>query len=290
MAGKLAIAETDTSDLLGDLKRLGFTEYEAKIYVQLLRMPPSTAYEISKGANVPRPNTYHALEALAQRGAVLPVSENPVRYVAASPREFLAAISHQTSALCTDLSDRLSALSPFADDQYVWTLRGDAAVHGKIETLIAGSRESVWIKASDTVLRRHTEVLRQAAMRRIDVFIVLFGPDADEFRFGDTCRIYIHEGNGVRMGSTDNLFTLAIDHVEALTASVEGDVVAAHTRSRPIVTMAESLVRHDYYMAEIFARFGPQIDEAFGPYLRDLRLACFSDEQARTFKERTGLS
>jgi sugar-specific transcriptional regulator TrmB len=289
LAGKLAIAATDNGDFFGDLKRLGFTEYEAKIYVQLLRMPPSTAYEISKGANVPRPNTYHALEALAQRGAVLPVSENPVRYVAAAPHEFLTAISHQTRALCTDLAERLAALSPAADDQYVWTLRGDAAVHSKIETLIAGSRESVWVKASDTVLRRHTEALRAAALRGIDIFIVLFGPDAEEFRFSETCRVYIHEGNGVRMGTADNLFTLAIDHVETLTAAVEGEVIAAHTRNRPIVNMAESLVRHDYYMAEIFARFGTQIDEAFGPYLRDLRLACFSPEQVASFKQRTGL-
>lgn len=290
MTGKLAIAANSTDDLLADLRRLGFTESEGKIYVQLLRMPPSTAYEISKGANVPRPNTYHSLEALAQRGAVLPVSENPVRYVASPPHDFLTALSNQTRSLCTDLAGRLEALSPSADDQYVWTLHGEVSVHSKIETLIEGSRTSIWIKASDTVLRRHTEVLRKAAARGIDIFIVLFGPDPDEFRFGPTCRVYIHEGNGVRMGTTDNLFTLSIDHVETLTAAVEAEVVASHTRNRPIVNLAESLVRHDYYMAEIFARFGPQIDEAFGPYLRDLRLACFSPEQAESFKSRTGLT
>lgn len=290
MAGKLAIAANDTDDFLADLRRLGFTESEGKIYVQLLRMPPSTAYEISKGANVPRPNTYHSLEALAQRGAVLPVSENPVRYVASPPRDFLAALSNQTRTLCTDLAERLEALSPSADDQYVWTLHGEVSVHSKIDALIEGSRTSIWIKASDSVLRRHTEVLRKAAARGIDIFIVMFGPDADEFRFGPTCRVYIHEGNGVRMGTTDNLFTLSIDHVETLTAAVEAEVVASHTRNRPIVNLAESLVRHDYYMAEIFARFGAQIDEAFGPYLRDLRLACFSPEQAASFKKRTGLA
>ncbi|MFK8253360.1 TrmB family transcriptional regulator [Ancylobacter terrae] len=290
MAGKLAIAAHESGDLLADLKRLGFTEYEAKIYIQLLRMPPSTAYEISKGASVPRPNTYHSLEALAQRGAVLPVSENPVRYVAAPPKDFLAALSSQTRALCSDLSERLSAIAPSPDDQYVWMLRGEGSVHAKIDTLIEESAVSIWVKASDTVLRRHTEALRRAAARGLEIFIVLFGPDAEEFRFGPTCRVYIHEGNGVRMGTTDNLFTLSIDHVEVLTAMVEGEVIAAYTRNPPIVNLAESLVRHDYYMAEIFARLGPQIDEAFGPYLRDLRLACFSPEQAASFKLRTGLS
>src|SRR3546814_6812512 len=96
---------------------------------------PATAYEIAKAASVPRPNTYHALEVLAKRGAVLPVSENPIRYVAANPREFLDSISRQTKALCTDLAGKLATVAPTPDDQYVWTLRGDQVVHDKIAAM-----------------------------------------------------------------------------------------------------------------------------------------------------------
>lgn len=290
MAGKLAVTHTMSSDLLQDLKRLGFTEYEARVYVQLLLQNPATAYEIAKAAGVPRPNTYQALESLSKRGAALPVSENPVRYVAAEPQELLDSIARQTKSLCSDLSEKLAALAPTPDDQYVWTLRGDAVVHDKISAMIEDSRETIWIKAADDVVRRHKDALRRAAERDIDILMVLFGPDPDEFRFTDKCRIYIHEANGVRMGTADNLFTLAVDQVEMLTATVAGEVIAAHTRNRPIVNVAESLIRHDYYMAEIFARLGPEIDEAFGPYLRDLRLGCFTPEQAASFKNRTGLS
>jgi HTH-type transcriptional regulator, sugar sensing transcriptional regulator len=289
VAGKLSVAQNASSDLVADLKRLGFTEYEARVYIQLLRQSPATAYEVSKSSNVPRPNTYHALDALAQRGAVLPVNENPVRYVAADPEALFETISRQTRALCANISDRLSAMTPERDDQYVWTLQGDAAVHDRIDQLIDESRQSLYIKAADDVLRRHTAALRRAAERGVETLIVLFGFDADEFRFTPNCRVYIHEANGVRMGTADNLFTLAVDHAEMLTAATDGEVIAAHTRNRPIVTMAASLVRHDYYMAEIFARFGPEIDAAFGPYLRDLRLGVFSAEQATSFFARTGL-
>ncbi|ESR25645.1 TrmB family transcriptional regulator [Lutibaculum baratangense] len=289
MAGKLAVTQDASSDLLQDLKRLGFTEYEARVYVQLLRQSPATAYEIAKAASVPRPNTYQALESLTKRGAALPVSENPVRYVAAEPEEFLASIARQTKSLCTDLADRLTSLAPKADDQYVWTLRGEPVVHDRIAALIASSRESIWIKASDDVVRLHKEALKAAAERGVEILMVLFGFDADEFRFTDRCRIYIHEANGVRMGTADNLFTLAVDHVEMLTAAMTDEFIAAHSRNRPIVTVAESLIRHDYYMAEIFARFGEEINAAFGPHLRDLRLGCFSPEQAASFKRRTGL-
>jgi hypothetical protein len=53
--------------------------------------------------------------------------------------------------------------------------------------------------------------------------------------------------------------------------------------------MADTLIRHDYYMAEIHARFGEQIDRAFGRHLRDLRLKTFSRDQIASFREKTGL-
>src|SRR3546814_6799297 len=181
-AGKLAVTHTFAMDLLQDLKRLGFTEYEARVYVQLLRQNPATAYEIAKAASVPRPNTYHALEALAKRGAVLPVSENPIRYVGADPREFLNSISRQTKALCTDLAGKLATVAPIPDDQYVWALRGDQVVHDKIEAMIADSRDSLWIKAAEAVVRRHQRALKEAADRGVHNLTGVFGCRAEDVR------------------------------------------------------------------------------------------------------------
>ncbi len=275
--------------ILAGMRQLGFTDYEARIYVQLLKTSPATAYEISKAAGVPRANTYAALEALAQRGAVLPVNEEPLRYVAAPPKTLFEGIARQTRTLCGDLSAQLSALAPTSEDAYVWTAHGDIAVQDKIEVMIAESRQSIWIKAADDVIRRHKPSLQKAAARGVALMVVLFGKDAGEFRFNKNCRVYIHESDGTRMGTADNLFTIAVDHQKMLTANMEGDVMAAYTSCVPIVTMAQSLIRHDLYMAEIFARFGPQIDKAFGPYLRDIRMSCFTPDQINSFKQRTGL-
>ncbi|TKA97619.1 TrmB family transcriptional regulator [Cereibacter changlensis] len=289
MSGMIATLGVLPPEVLADLRALGFTDYEARVYIQLLRQSPATAYEVSKNAGVPRPNTYNALESLAQRGAVLAVSEGPARYVAAPPDQLLDGLSRQTSALCNRVSAKLAAMVWTVDDQHVWTLSGEEQVHAKIDALIDGCGESLMIKVAADILRRHKPALQRAADRGVEMLVVLFGEDADEFRMGPGCKIYIHEGNGVRMGKTDNLFTIASDHVEMVTATIQKQVVAVHTRNAPIVTMAESLIRHDFYMAEIFARFGDQIDAAFGPYLRDLRLACFTPEQAESFKQKTGL-
>ena len=291
MSGRLSLETRATpDDVLADLKRLGFTDYEARIYSALLQQnAPSTAYELSKATGVPRPNAYTALESLTQRGAALPVSEAPIRYAAAPPDDLLGGIALHTKQLCADLSLRLSSLAAPATDQHVWTLDGDRAIHAKIDQLIDGCTEMLMIKAPDDILSRHLAALTRAGERGVAMLIVVFGPDAQRFTFGPRCRTYIHEGNGVRMGSTDNLFTIAADHAEMVTARIADQSQAVHTRNGPIVNMAESLIRHDYYMAEIFLRFGDAIDAAFGPHLRDLRLGCFTPEQAESFRRKTGL-
>ena len=165
---------------LDGLRQLGFTDYEARIYVQLLKLSPATAYEVSKAAGVPRANAYAALEALARRGAVLPVTQEPLRYVAAPPKALFESISRQTRVLCSELSSELSAFAPADQDSYVWTAHGDSAVQGRIEAMIAESRRSIWIKAADDVIRRHKAALQKAAARGVSLIIVLFGKDPDE--------------------------------------------------------------------------------------------------------------
>jgi sugar-specific transcriptional regulator TrmB len=285
-------AESEISvpaDLIQDFRRLGFTEYEAKIYMQLLMESPATAYEIAKATGVPRPNTYNALESLAKRGAVLPVSENPVRYVAAPPDRHLNNLGRETMAICSTLVKELARLRAPADDPYVWNVKGEAAIFQKINTLISQSSRSICVKAAADVLRTYADALRTAADRGVDILIVLFGTDAEEFRFNDRCQVFLHEGNGVRMGTADNLFTITIDHSEVVTASTD-QMTAFHTRNHAVVLMADTLIRHDYYMAEIYLRFGEQIDAAFGPHLKELRLRRFTEEQIRSFRERTGLN
>ncbi len=41
-------------NLQANLAAIGFTEYEAKVYLALLRDSPTTGYQLSKKAGVPR--------------------------------------------------------------------------------------------------------------------------------------------------------------------------------------------------------------------------------------------
>ena len=278
-AGRTRTATTAHAQLAPDLQALGFSDYEARTYIALLQSSPATAYEVAKAAGLPRANTYDALEACTKKGAVQPFSQAPVRYVPVDPRVLMSRIEGDISRRCKQLASRLSQVKTSESPEFVWTIEDEPRISAKISEMIDSARIHVWIKAHSALIDRHATELRAAAERGVTILIILFGQDPERFRFSSNVNVYLHEGNGIRIGTADNLFTITTDFENALTANMRGDVQAAHTRNRNIVTMAESLIRHDVYMAEIFLRFGQQIDEAFGPFLVSLRRKYFSPQQ-----------
>jgi HTH-type transcriptional regulator, sugar sensing transcriptional regulator len=63
----------------------------------------------------------------------------------------------------------------------------------------------------------------------------------------------------------------------------------SYTRNRAIVNLAESLLRHEIYFAEIFEMFGQQIQEKFGPAMIELRRKYLPRPQVEALEELLGL-
>jgi sugar-specific transcriptional regulator TrmB len=263
----------------GELKSLGFSDYEIRTYVALLQDNPATAYQISKNANIPRANAYSVLEGLSRKNAVLAVSKNPARFVPVSPDALFQQIARDTQERCSYLEEELSMIDTSDATEAVWNIEGQIKIDKKTKEIISVAKRHVWIKADKVIVERFVNELSDASKRGVSLLIVLFGIDHNPFEFSGDATVLLHEGNGVRMGDADNLFTISTDFETALTANVTGVPTAAYTQSRPVVTISESLIRHDMYMAEIFMKFGKEIDEEFGPHLFKLRSRYFSDQQ-----------
>ncbi|MBE0613003.1 MAG: TrmB family transcriptional regulator [Burkholderiales bacterium] len=269
-----------------DLQSLGFTSYEARVYMALLRYNPATAYEVSKQTGLARANVYNALERLAMKLAVQPVNENPGRYVPVDPKLLLDRIAHITTSRCSDLVDKLSATKAVETTEFVWTLTGDDNIHAKMTDMIDKSRKHIWVKAAHHLLSPHIRDLKVAAERGIKVLIILFGEPAQVsfYEFSPTVKIYLHESTGMMVGMSDRLLTLTTDFEEAMTATMGTDGYGVFTRSRPVVNIAESLIRHEIYVAEIFGHFGEELDKTFGPALLSLRQQYLPNDQIAMLK------
>ena len=62
------------------LKNLGFSEYEARTYVALTELGPSTAKEISNYSKLPRNKTYDMLRKLELKNRIISLPVTPRKY------------------------------------------------------------------------------------------------------------------------------------------------------------------------------------------------------------------
>lgn len=94
-------------DLIEQLREVGLTANEAKIYLSMLGRPMFKAAEIAQVAEVPRPKVYEALSNLLAKGFCFELAGAVAQYSAVAPEEALPAYQQrQEHELERQLHDR----------------------------------------------------------------------------------------------------------------------------------------------------------------------------------------
>ena len=269
-----------------ELQELGFTDYEAKIYISLLQHSPVTAYEISKNNALPRPNVYSALDSLEKKQAVQKVSLDPVRFVPVSPATLFSRISKAVQDRCLALEVGLEKLQPDEQIHYVWNIDNADEARLKVSQLILAAKSHIWIKAHYEELLPHLEELKLASKRGVSLLFILFGDEKQiqQFHISKNCSVFAHEGDGTVVGLGRYLITLSIDFKEALIMNMK-EGTGAFTKSEPIVNLADTLIRHEIYLAEIFKHFSRLLEAKFEPGLFELRKKYLPKDQITELKQ-----
>ncbi|MGE0558972.1 MAG: TrmB family transcriptional regulator [Burkholderiales bacterium] len=272
-AKKLGIRPARTGTPLAEaLRRLGFTDYEARAYEALSAAHPATAYEIAKRAVLPRANVYSTLHALQARGAIQPVTENPVRYVPVDPEQFFRGVQRTTSELCEDVVRAMRSSAKAADNAYVSIFRGEEEVRRKLTDMIERARAHIWMKGPVRLIEPHAAALADAARRGVMARLIVFGKTITGLKPHKRLQLIPHEGDGEPHGPpSDRMLTATVDSGSMLIASFSGTAKASFAQDYSIVYVIETLLLHEVYLAEIHAAFGGQLDSRFGRQLGRLR-------------------
>jgi sugar-specific transcriptional regulator TrmB len=134
------------NNLIERLTKLGFSEYEAKAYIALLRDNPATGYQLAKGSGVPRSMIYEVLGKLTARGAAMTLRvEGGTKYAPVAPEEFLDLLQREHKGLITSLQQDLTELSEATDLDYVWHIEGNDNVLARATEMIERATKRVYL-------------------------------------------------------------------------------------------------------------------------------------------------
>ena len=103
------------------MMELGFTEYEAKTYLALLKDSPATGYQVSKDAGIPRSMVYEALGRLANKGAImsLPMGDT-TKYAPVPVAELLDNLRHKYEGALDTAHELLAEAEAQTPVEQVW--------------------------------------------------------------------------------------------------------------------------------------------------------------------------
>ena len=250
-------------DLQNDLTQIGFTEYEAKVYLTLLRDYPTTGYQVSKASGVPRSMVYETLSRLHGRGLVLETTEGRATlYRPLPPKTLLSRHVSEHERLIGDLRGGLESLYTATQDDRVWSIEGRTTVVAYASRMIREAETDIYLVLTDRDLEALDEVIRAACNRGININALLTGE-------GDLAcgRVARHPPLESELQELTGTLLVAVKQGEVLIAStgVQQEMRSTVTRNPDLVLIACQFVWMELFTQRIYATLGADLLERLEP-------------------------
>jgi len=180
-----------SQDAITALKRLGLSNYEARVFVALQELGSASARAISERSDVPRSQVYGAADDLVDRGLLEVTESSPKQYRPVSlstARELLTERLEREREQAFDNLEELRTESSDQDGNHaVSTVRGQRPIDDRIVALVEAATESIGLVApsTDSLTEQIEAALREQAKRGVAVTVVS-GEESTAERFDDS--------------------------------------------------------------------------------------------------------
>ncbi len=241
-------------DLHSELMQIGFTEYEAKVYLALLANHPATGYQLSKESGVPRSMVYETLRRLHDRGAAQEsIDARSTQYRPLPPHTLLDQHEREHFLLLDKLRQGLEELYAGLPDERVWSISGRSATLAYAIQLLRQAAADVYLVLADADLEALRREITSACGREVTVNILLTG----EGKIDCGCVAYHPPLESQLQGLTTTLLVV-VDDVEALIASTNPhmETRATITRNSELVLIARQFVWMELFAQRVYACLG----------------------------------
>lgn len=169
---------TISNGLVESLKKLGLTEYEAKVYSALVLFDRAEVKQVYEYLDAPKPSVYQSLRSLTDKGLVQVVNAKPAIYRATPPQ---IAIRHLMEAHKNAEATALLGLEELeksrVESEYpdvLWTLYGRENIEHKMEELLDKAKSSLRLLLPEEYL----PYLKALRGRDLEIKLIVFGDGA----------------------------------------------------------------------------------------------------------------
>jgi sugar-specific transcriptional regulator TrmB len=231
--------------IVEQLRQVGFSLYEARLYAALLRHGPQNGNELSRSSGVPSSKVYATVEKLVAEGSVQRIaSPGGTRFVALAPDELVDRLRRRFNDPLDYLAETLPPLADQVEDEVFLSISGENTILESARRLVSAAREELHISLGEHELDGLRTNIDEAAERGVRIFGMLYSATADE-PAGTWLRHSYEEIVGNRVGG--RMLTLVADGAEALVARLRdrGGADGVRTRNPVLTLIVSEYLHHD---------------------------------------------
>jgi sugar-specific transcriptional regulator TrmB len=232
-------------DLAAHLQSIGFTQYEAQIYITLVRVGAQNGNEISQASRVPSSRTYDTLRKLVGKGAVASFADGEsVRYVALPPAQVIGRYRASINSTLDHLEEGLGQLTAYEADEEVLSMRGELSVLAHVRDAVAAAQRELYVSIWDEELPAVRKALLEADGRGVRMHVMLYGAAVE---LGGA-QVYTHAHTDiVRARIGGRLMVLVGDDTRSVVArfAAGNQVYGYSSQNRALALLAKEYLGHD---------------------------------------------
>jgi len=245
------------------LREIGLGEYEAKLYLALVKRHPASGYELARASGVPSSKVYEVLGRLREKDLVFATDGGrATRYIPADPDEFVERYTQRVTHALDGLRRDLRTLAGDDEVGYVWNVHGREALLARAGEMLSRAERTALVSAWDEELGTLADAIAAARRRGVKVAVIAYGTlgvDANVVYF-HPIKDTIHGEKGGRG------LTLCVDSRIAL-AGIVGEAPqtsGAWSSNHGFVSAVEDYLKHDIYVQKIVGRFNDLLVRTYG--------------------------
>lgn len=246
---------TMSARLFDNLKQLGFNEYEARVYVEMLhQIAPLTAYEIGKLSGVPRSKVYEVVDNLRRKQFVVQIEDNPKKYLPVDPEEVFSSIEKSFRTSVNFVKEELNHLERGETIDYIFNIFGKETIIERSKQMIRSASSSILIAVDRLMLDVLYKELESVERSGIELSIVLYGKTENI----DFQNVYCHQ---IREPDIRNFcfILLDIDFKEVLAGTMPASTTEGHgfwTRSVYLNNIMQDNIIHEISLGMLEEKLG----------------------------------
>ena len=132
-------------EIVDALRKLGFSDYESRVYATLAMKGEATASEIHRLSGVPRNKVYEVLRSLEEKGLIESLRSSPTVFKAINPENVLESYRDEFLDAFEKAIEKIREAEEAAVQHPVWCVRGVQGVKNRAKAVVQAGRDVILI-------------------------------------------------------------------------------------------------------------------------------------------------